>query len=165
MKNVISFRRQGGTAMVELAIVVPLLLFLLLGIAEFGNAFNQYNTLTKTVRDGARYAAGKVLDGGSMGNIPPTLDTDFVSAVKNMVVYGVPDPTKVATPPPPILPGFSTGNVTVTRMNAQHLQVSATYSYIPLLGPGASLPTFGVGGGGSMSLAFTFRAGVVMSAL
>jgi Flp pilus assembly protein TadG len=160
MKSLIFFRRQGGTAMVELAIVIPLLLFLLLGVAEFGNAFNQYNTLTKTVRDGARYAAGKVLESGSFGTIPTTLDNSFVTAVKNMVAYGLPTNTGQ-----PILPGLSADNVTVTRVDASHLQVSATYTYTPLLGEGASLPTFGVGGGGSIPLAFTFQAGIVMSAL
>ncbi|MEN8260691.1 MAG: TadE family protein, partial [Pseudomonadota bacterium] len=46
---------QRGIAIVEFAIVLPILLLLMLGVAEFGRAFFQYNTLTKAVRDGARY--------------------------------------------------------------------------------------------------------------
>ena len=48
-------RRQHGIATVELAIVAPILLLILLGVAEMGRALFQYNTLSKAVRDSARY--------------------------------------------------------------------------------------------------------------
>lgn len=43
--------------MVEFALVLPILLVLLLGIFQFGVAFNNYVTLTDAVRAGARKAA------------------------------------------------------------------------------------------------------------
>ena len=43
--------------MAELAIVLPVLLVLLLGIVQFGVAFNNYISLTDAVRAGARKAA------------------------------------------------------------------------------------------------------------
>jgi Flp pilus assembly protein TadG len=43
--------------MTEFAFVVPILLVLLLGIVQFGIAFNNYVTLTDAVRAGARKAA------------------------------------------------------------------------------------------------------------
>lgn len=43
--------------MVEFALVLPLLAVLLLGIVQFGIAFNNYLTLTDAVRAGARQAA------------------------------------------------------------------------------------------------------------
>jgi Flp pilus assembly protein TadG len=43
--------------MVEFAIVLPIFLMLLLGIAQLGIAFNNYLTLTDGVRAGARYGA------------------------------------------------------------------------------------------------------------
>ena len=43
--------------MTEFAFVVPILLVLLLGIVQFGIAFNHYVTLTDAVRAGARKAA------------------------------------------------------------------------------------------------------------
>ncbi len=46
---------QNGLAIVEFAIVLPLLLLMMLATAEFGRALYQYNTLSKAVRDGARY--------------------------------------------------------------------------------------------------------------
>ena len=48
---------QRGQTMAELALVLPVLLVLLLGIAQFGVAFNNYITLTDAVRAGARKAA------------------------------------------------------------------------------------------------------------
>jgi Flp pilus assembly protein TadG len=49
--------REDGQAMVEFAIIVPLLLMLVLGIIQFGILFNHYLTLTDAVRVGARQAA------------------------------------------------------------------------------------------------------------
>lgn len=48
---------ERGQTMTELALVLPLLLVLLLGIIQFGIAFNHYVTLTDAVRAGARKAA------------------------------------------------------------------------------------------------------------
>jgi Flp pilus assembly protein TadG len=49
--------RQEGQAMVEFALVIPLLLLLIFGIIQFGILFNNYLTLTDAVRVGARQAA------------------------------------------------------------------------------------------------------------
>ncbi len=48
---------ERGQTMVEFALVLPILLVLLLGIFQFGVAFNNYVTLTDAVRSGARVAA------------------------------------------------------------------------------------------------------------
>jgi Flp pilus assembly protein TadG len=50
-------RREGGQAYVEFALVLPLLLLIVMGIIQFGNAFRTYITLTDAVRVGARQAA------------------------------------------------------------------------------------------------------------
>jgi Flp pilus assembly protein TadG len=50
-------RNQQGQAMTEFALVMPLLLFLLLAIIQFGIVFNNYITLTDAVRAGARKGA------------------------------------------------------------------------------------------------------------
>jgi Flp pilus assembly protein TadG len=47
-------RNQSGQTMTEFALVMPLLLFLLLGVIQFGIVFNNYITLTDAVRAGAR---------------------------------------------------------------------------------------------------------------
>ena len=50
-------RGQRGQTMVEFAIVLPIFLLLLLGIAQGGIAFNNYLQLTDATRAGARYGA------------------------------------------------------------------------------------------------------------
>ena len=45
---------ERGQTMAELALVLPVLLVLLLGIAQFGVTFNNYISLTDAVRAGAR---------------------------------------------------------------------------------------------------------------
>jgi hypothetical protein len=56
-------RRQGpdgigsgerGASVVEFALVVPIFVLLLLGIIDFGMAFNDYNKVRQGVREGAR---------------------------------------------------------------------------------------------------------------
>lgn len=49
------FGRQGGTALVEFAIILPLLVILLFGFVELGRALYQENMLTKAVTTGARF--------------------------------------------------------------------------------------------------------------
>lgn len=49
--------KERGAAAVEMAIVLPLLLFILIGIMEFGRAFNVQVSLTQAAREGARHAA------------------------------------------------------------------------------------------------------------
>lgn len=49
--------REHGAAAVEFALVLPLLLVLVLGIAEFGRAFNVQVSLSEAARQASRYAA------------------------------------------------------------------------------------------------------------
>lgn len=158
-------RRQYGTAMLEFAIVAPLLVFLLLAIAEFGNALNQYITVTKAVRDGARYAAEEAMFGDlAVVDLDRRIDGGLTirQRTQNLVVYGLP---VVSGDRQPLLADWSpTGDVTVSEVGVDHVQVSAIYQYTPLLGTGASLPTFGFGDK-SISLAFTFTASTLMKAL
>jgi Flp pilus assembly protein TadG len=48
-------RDDGGQATVEFALVLPVLLLLLLGIIEFGKAWNLAQIATDAVREGTRY--------------------------------------------------------------------------------------------------------------
>lgn len=48
---------QKGQAMVELALLLPLLLSLVFGITEFGRALYMKNTLVNAAREGARRAS------------------------------------------------------------------------------------------------------------
>lgn len=64
-----------GAALTEFALVLPFLLILTFITAEFGRALYEYNTLTKAVRDAARYLSVRS---------PQT----SIAQAKNLVVYG-----------------------------------------------------------------------------
>lgn len=50
-------KNERGQTMTELALVLPILVVLVLGIAQFGLAFNNYVTLTDAARAAARKGA------------------------------------------------------------------------------------------------------------
>ncbi|MHB9095460.1 MAG: TadE/TadG family type IV pilus assembly protein [Eubacteriales bacterium] len=56
------FRDNKGQALVEMALVLPILVILLLGIMEFSRLFAGYLELQNAARDGARYAAVHLTD-------------------------------------------------------------------------------------------------------
>ena len=57
-------RAERGTAVVEMALVLPLLLLLVLGIVDFGKAFNYWNDTNHLAAEGARFAAVNRTPGG-----------------------------------------------------------------------------------------------------
>ena len=50
------WRSEDGAQLVEFALVLPLLLLVMLGIAEFGFMFQRYEVVTNAAREGARLA-------------------------------------------------------------------------------------------------------------
>ena len=52
----------GGAAMMEMAVVFPVLFSIGLGVFEFGNLIYGYHLVTNGVRDAARYRAGLKID-------------------------------------------------------------------------------------------------------
>ena len=150
-------RRQTGVAMIEMVIVTPLLLMLVLGVSELGNAFMQQNTLNKSVRDAARQLSGAALL-GTTGTV--LLTPDLIADARNLVVYGNVDPPVGASPR---LPALAVSQVSVSVSDAVNnlVTVQANYAYNPIISP--VLETFGLGTG--PSLAITLRASVTMRAL
>jgi Flp pilus assembly protein TadG len=63
--------RQGerGQALLEFAITAPVLLILLLGLIEFGNALNSYLTVVASARDAARLGSQGGADAASLLNM------------------------------------------------------------------------------------------------
>ena len=52
-----NYRAQRGQALTELALILPVLVTLFLGVAEVGNALKAYLTIVEASRDGARLVA------------------------------------------------------------------------------------------------------------
>lgn len=55
MRNAHLKNRQRGVAAVEFGILIIPMVLMLLGLAEYGRAIYQYNTLAKATRDATRY--------------------------------------------------------------------------------------------------------------
>ncbi|WP_118178783.1 TadE/TadG family type IV pilus assembly protein [Paraburkholderia phosphatilytica] len=88
---------QGAVAIEFAFLAIPMVL-LLLGIAEFGHAFYQYNTIDKSVRDAARM----------LSSYSP-LQPDYPSAAAQcLVVYG-----NTGCSGSPLVNGLTTGMVVV----------------------------------------------------
>lgn len=125
---------QRGVAMVEFAIALPLLLLLLLVIGEFGRMLYHYNSLLQASRDAGRYVAGQAWN-ATLGQID--LSGDLQGKTKNVAVYGVPVNSSGY---PPVVPELTIDNVVVDPVGTEHVRVSITYTFRPVIG--ASLPTF-----------------------
>lgn len=103
--------------------MLPLLLLFLVAIAEFGNAFIRYNTLSKAVQNGARFAVSEVYGTAKAENIAPTSD------IQNAVKYGNPNPVEGAAP---VLESL-TVNVSYDGVG-KYVVVTAEYPYTPIIG-------------------------------
>lgn len=119
---------QQGVAMVELAIALPLLLLLLLGIAEFGRMLYHYNNLLQANRDAVRYLAGQAWN-GNLGRVE--ISSVLAARTRNIAVYGVPTPQ-----PRAVVPGLTTADVQVSTVGTEHVQVSISYVFRPVIGSG-----------------------------
>jgi Flp pilus assembly protein TadG len=92
--------KKRGSAVLEFALLLPLLVSLFLGTWSFGYEYYIYAELEGAVRAGARYASLATYDASSTSS--------YQTAVQNMVVYGDP-----AGSTQPLVPGLETSNVNV----------------------------------------------------
>ena len=74
-------RSERGVAMIEFALVLPILLFLALGIVDFGRAMNYWNDANQVAADAARFAAVDRNPGATAG-------LDFRDWVRTQVETG-----------------------------------------------------------------------------
>ena len=89
-----------GAALVEFAIVLVPLIVLVMGVAEFGHAIWQYEALTKSTRDAARY----------LSTYLPTDPTYPTAAAQCLVVYGSTTCPSAGTP---LVSGLTTSMVII----------------------------------------------------
>ena len=116
---------EEGAQLVEFALVLPMLLLVVLGIAEFGFIFQRYEVLTNAAREGARIA---VLPGYTTADVQARVAA-YVAAGQVPTTAGNPAVivTSVAIPTTPGGPVLSGRRVTVTY----------THTYMFLTGIGA----------------------------
>lgn len=148
--------RQRGLAAVEATIVMPLLLLMMLAIAEFGRALYQYNTLTQAVRAGAR----AVNISENPGNFE--LTADMRQKARNLIVYGQEVPGEN-----PVLPGLTADDISFNTLSIPegsatdlYVEILAIYNWQPIFGPG-----FNTFFGGTISLDFPLETRITMRVL
>jgi Flp pilus assembly protein TadG len=127
---------EDGAQLVEFALVLPMLLLVVLGIAEFGFIFQRYEVLTNAAREGARIA---VLPGYSTDDVRARVGA-YVTAGRVPTTGTNPnvDVVDVAIPTTPGGPVLNAKRVTVTYthtymfLTAIGSWFNATYATVPL---------------------------------
>jgi Flp pilus assembly protein TadG len=131
-------RHERGAVLVEFAILVPFLLLLLVGVAEIGYLYFHLNILNKSVQDAALYFSdsSRARKDGVFEEVIDVTNTnsDNITAAKNLVIYG-----NIAGSGIPQLPNTANNYQTptypqITSPEANHIQVTATYSHTYMLG-------------------------------
>ena len=115
---------EHGTALVEFALVLPLLLVLLFGMLDFGKAFNYWIDGTHLSAEGARWAVvNKNPGSGTLQEyIQQQADTD---ELRNGGTASVGTPLQVC---------ISFPNGTADVGDPVHVNASFTYNWLPFLG-------------------------------
>lgn len=71
-------RRERGAELIEFALILPLILVLIMGIFDFGLAFQRYEVITNAAREGARL--GSLAANYSVADIQGRVNTYCVAA-------------------------------------------------------------------------------------
>lgn len=90
---------SSGQALVEFALVAPLLLLLILGMVDFARAWSAYEVITYQARQGARMA---VVDD------PGIAEADVIQAIRDGLANGSLDPDQATI----VIAGFRAGRGT-----------------------------------------------------
>jgi Flp pilus assembly protein TadG len=119
-------RSERGAELIEMALVLPLLLLVIVGIIDFGFLFARYEVLTNAAREGARIAV-----------LPGYAAADVNSRVcAYLTTGGV--PTTGCNAPPPTNPVITVSNTTIvvpgTDIDAKSVTVVYTHNFM-FIGP------------------------------
>lgn len=129
---------QDGQSLLEFALLLPVLLALVIGIYEFGRAWNVYQVLTNTAREGARLAV-----------IPTSTETDVRNTIDQGLQRAALDPNEATVS----ITGLGGGTGTPTT-------VDLSYPYeFEFVGP---IVAFLEGPDDTMAGAITLSTSVVM---
>jgi Flp pilus assembly protein TadG len=134
-----SLRRRRGIAAVEVAVVLPVLLALLLGIWEVGRVFSVQNILDNAAREGARLTSTAAYWASNNHTDPSTSATTTLPSPSTNADYEVQKKvlTYLSTA------GLDTSQVTVTVQNLGQTGKVKSWSYT------YPVPTSGSGNTGS----------------
>jgi Flp pilus assembly protein TadG len=126
--------REDGQALVEFALVAPLLLMVLFGIISFGKAFNYWNDANHLSAEGARYAAvNRKPDPANAASLQDQIRLQGdTSELRNGGTTDVPTASQVCVDFP---------NGTSAIGDPVRVTMTFTYHWIPILGASAPSTT------------------------
>jgi Flp pilus assembly protein TadG len=147
-----ALRDDSGAALVEFALVLPLLLVLLLGMLDFGKAFNYWIDETHLAASGARWAAVNTNPGG--GSLQSYIQAQADTAeLRNGGTAQMPSPAQVC---------ISFPNGTSNPGDPVTVTVSATYNWLGYIRSRLGTASTNISGSATMRLEATptnFSAG------
>lgn len=91
-------RTESGNAVIEFALILPLLLLVVFGITELGRALMTVNLLTSAAREGARVASVTGADSTAVtARVMQVLDAANITPAENGITISGPDANKAIT--------------------------------------------------------------------
>ena len=135
MKKLMIIKDQKGAAIVEFAIVLPLLVIFAFGICEFGLMWYNTQVIVNASREGARAGIARVADADDSSGSGLPLIADIVNAYcdSRLVTFGG------STVPITSFPNGDDNMDNTTKYFGIDFSVEVTYNYTSLFGAGPSL--------------------------
>jgi hypothetical protein len=157
-------RSEDGQAIVELALVLPILLILLLGIIDFGRAISYWNDENSLANVAARYAAVGVISDTSSpcASSPPVVLVTYIQCEAGQYAGTLKPPNGISAGGSGIVNGIS---VCVDPLGSDAVgtpvtvRVSATYDTLPFLSGVGVNPTLNLTGTATMRVEQPASAG------
>lgn len=144
--------RQKGVAVIELALILPVMLIAAFGITELGRALYQYNALVKATRDAVRYLAQQ--------DLANALDlSDVYNKTILVAVCGAPD----CTDPTPRFPGQTLAQAKTKVSLCDYLTCVNTHKNVSTGQGTVDLVSVTIGGTGAQAFNFTSLVPYVVS--
>ena len=135
-------RGEEGTALVEFALILPILALLLFAMLDFGKAFNYWIDETHLANEGARWAVVNRNPGG--GSLQQYILSQATTAeLRNGGTASIADPAEVCITFP---------NGTSNVGDPVQVTVSATYHWLPIIGGRIGIAQTAITGSSSMRL-------------
>jgi Flp pilus assembly protein TadG len=136
-------REEAGTAVVEFALVIPVLLVLLLGMLDFGKAFNYWNDTTHLSAEGARWAAVNINPGDGATLQESIRDQADTPELRNGGTDAITDPVQVCI-------DFPDGTSNVG--DPVKVTVTAQYNFLNYIGVKTGITDANISGSSTMRL-------------
>jgi Flp pilus assembly protein TadG len=141
-------RDESGQALVEFALVIPLLLLILFGVLDFAKAFNYWIDETHLANETARWAVVNTNPGSGVSLQQWALSQADSAELRNGGTAAVPSPAQICISFPTNAQTGTSGQVG----DPVQVTVSTGYNWLPFLSGRLASPSIAVSGTATMRL-------------